>query len=346
MLALLCALACAATPAALAQSSTRDSASRAASSARADSATSGADSATSGVCQVSSSADAGAGSLRAALADPACTTIVIAAGTTVALRSQLVVDRSVAIACNVAAAGGMSDMWSSMGGGGAAALECIIDGASSTRLFVVPQAIPPGLQLTLTGLTLRNGAVGSNLTTSPFGGALYVRPAGAVVTVLGCKFFNNQALLGGAIRTRNIVDTSVPGISLTVRDSVFENNTAESGGAISTGTRAVFELERSAFARNAVQALIGQFSLGGALSCGGTQLRMKDCTFDGNTAGDAGGTHARSHGICAICLCSRAPRRIALQQAPCPSFPTARATLRRCSRSTSKRRALRCRPRT
>lgn len=275
---LLCALACTALRA-VAQSVAR---SQAAASARADSTT-------FGVCLVSSNADAGAGSLRAALADPSCTSIVIAAGTTIVLQSQLEITHSAVISCNAAADSAPLDLWNSIGGGGGQVLpKCIIDGAGATRLMYA-EVTSPGLRLTLKGLELRNGAalIASGLDDSA--GAIYFRPPGGVLTIEACSFLNNKALfLGGAIRTKNTGDLSVPGITLIIRDSVFEKNTAQFGGAASVGTRATVEVERSVFTRNSVQAA-ADFSSGGALSCYGTMLTVKDTSFESNFAGNAGG---------------------------------------------------------
>jgi hypothetical protein len=76
---LLCALACASR--AMAQSAARGASSASSTRAPVLLSAARADAAKSGVCQVSSGADAGPGSLRAALADPSCTSIVIAPGT-------------------------------------------------------------------------------------------------------------------------------------------------------------------------------------------------------------------------------------------------------------------------
>ena len=288
--ALLCALVCSAAGA-LAQPAAREAstatASRAAElvpTARADAAASG------GICRVSSSTDSGAGSLRAALADPGCTSVLIAAGTTIVLESQLDIVTSVVISCDVGAA--PFDLWSSIGGGGASTpLKCVLDGARRTRIMYA-ETTSPGLHLTLKGLTLRNGAALEAAGLGDSAGAIYFRPPGGVLTIEGCTFVDNEALfLGGAIRTKNTADVSLAGITLTIRDSTFERNTAGFGGAVSTGTRTTFQLERTSFLRNsAVSSEYNNgFSGGGAVSSGGTQLRAAGVTFDGNAAGDNGG---------------------------------------------------------
>jgi predicted outer membrane repeat protein len=146
----------------------------------------------------------------------------------------------------------------------------------------------PDLRLTLRGLVLRNGAALVNLDLGDTAGAIYFRPPGGVLTVEACAFESNRALfLGGAIRTKNTADLPLAIITLIVRDSTFDQNSAAFGGAISTGTRTTFTVERSVFTRNlaVANADTGGFSSGGAISSGGTQLRMSGTTLDANVAG-------------------------------------------------------------
>ena len=184
---LLCALACASRATALSAARGDSSASAARAPVLFNAAR--ADSAKSGVCQVSSGADAGAGSLRAALADPACTSIVIAPGTgacaaaasmppalshriaclpaVIVLQTELNIVNNITISCGpavVATTPISSDIWSSIsgggggGGGGHVAPKCVLDGAGVTRIILVNDVSLVGLRLTLRGLTLRNGA--------------------------------------------------------------------------------------------------------------------------------------------------------------------------------------------
>ncbi len=315
---LLCALACTSLRA-LAQSSGA-SVARGASAARAPAlitTPTTAARATTAVCEVSSGADSGAGSLRAALADVDCDKIVIVHGTTIMLQSQLDIERSVHISCDKAVHDVPFNVWDSVAGGehnkeastaaatttGALVLgaqgasgKCIIESVGEKRLMYVDESFV-GLELSLTGLTLRNGAALAPLDDIDLGdtaGAIYFRPPGGVLTIESCSFLNNKAtFLGGAIRTKNTPDTGLPGIKVFIRDSVFEKNSADTGGAISIGTRTTLELERTVFLRNTAQG--SEFSGGGAVSVGGAQLKIKDSKFDENSAtADAGAPCVRA----------------------------------------------------
>ena len=133
----------------------------------------------------------------------------------------------------------------------------IVDGASKYQIMYAY----PGHAISLSGLTLRNGA------SSFYGGAI----GGAILTVTNSWFFGNTGAYGGAIDAT----------SLTVTNSVFSGNVgSDGGGAIYTGA-GVATIANSTFSGNraAVQD-------GGAID-GGT-LTVTNSTFAGNSAPTGG----------------------------------------------------------
>lgn len=137
-------------------------------------------------------------------------------------------------------------------------------------------------------LTLRNVLIENNQATD--GGGIYTT---ADLTVENCVFSGNIAsdFDGGAIRLANAAQT------LTVRDSLFENNSTgpsgRSGGAIQVGgSDHVTEISGSTFVGNAAR---GSNREGGALRIGGASLTMVNSTFSGNaTTGNGGAISLRS----------------------------------------------------
>jgi hypothetical protein len=105
--------------------------------------------------------------------------------------------------------------------------------------------------------------------------------------VEACVFRSNVAtdFDGGAIRLANAAQT------LTVRDSLFENNmtgaSGRNGGAINVGgSDHVTQISGSTFVGNAA---LGDNREGGAIRIGGASLTIVNSTFSGNSTTGSGG---------------------------------------------------------
>lgn len=175
--------------------------------------------------------------------------------------------------------------------------DLIIDGSAITTraLRVIDDVLIEGLSIINTPssssggainadqpLTLRNMFIENNQATD--GGGVYTT---ADLTVEACVFRGNVAtdFDGGAIRLANSAQT------LTVRDSLFENNTTgvlgRNGGAIQVGgSDHVTEITGSTFVGNAA---LGSNREGGAIRIGGASLTIVNSTFSGNAATGSGG---------------------------------------------------------
>ena len=226
-----------------------------------------------GTLTVTSTADTGAGSLRAAIAAAAAGDVIrfdpSLNGQDIVLASQLSVTRELGIE-------------------GPGADKIAISGGNRTRIFF---ATAP---LTLSGLTLKNG-LGD-------GAALYVLRARA--TVISCSFTDNSAPngVGGAIYNPlsplevtncNFSHNTAPGyglggvlygsprVTVTMTDCVFTENSADNGGAIYAD--GPLTLLRCNFTRNSIPtdgiagAVFNQYP-----------TTITGCTFTGNSTGDGG----------------------------------------------------------
>ena len=152
----------------------------------------------------------------------------------------------------------------------------ILSGGNTTAIFYVNG----GLTFRLQHITLSNGKSGTE------GGAIY--SIGAQVVLESVQLLNNTATnKGGAVHC--YVGT---GGTLTVSDSLFQNNTSKAGGAIfNDGCVAV--ISNSTFTTN--QASSGGGGLGGALhNASPATLTVTNSLFQGNSALDGGGVYIAS----------------------------------------------------
>ena len=135
---------------------------------------------------------------------------------------------------------------------GPGADKLTISGNGASRIFNISTISNTPIAVTVSGLTLSHGHVGS-------------------------------PLLGGAIFTSNV--------SLTVLDAVLEHNYALQGGAIflysGNGVASVSKLARTTVANNSTKPVVGQG--GGILASGGGTLQIVDSIISANTASEAGG---------------------------------------------------------
>src|SRR5262245_13570790 len=151
-------------------------------------------------------------------------------------------------------------------GPGAGALT--ISGENATRVF----QIDAGVSAALSGLTIANGKVTSNL-----GGGVY---NSGTLTVTDCTFAGNSASsgVGGGIDNSG---------TLTVTNCTFADNSANHGGGIaSTGALTV---TNCTFANNLAGG--GGGNGGGIFSMRDT-LTVTNCTFSGNAALRGGGIYS------------------------------------------------------
>ena len=131
--------------------------------------------------------------------------------------------------------------------------------------------IPPDRNVTLSGLTIRNGNAHSSSTDA--GGA--IRSDRSRVTVDSCMFINNTATYGGAISNSgllndNSVEEEAPGI-LVAANCTFQSNSAAFGGGAIFNARVPDGTSADQLAKNL------------------TYVSVTNCTFSDNTAADRGG---------------------------------------------------------
>ena len=130
-----------------------------------------------------------------------------------------------------------------------------------------------GGSLTISDVTLTKGSASR-------GGAISLKNGGRAM-VEDVIFRENSAFFGGAIATESVGDR------LTVRNSSFVDNRAEtSGGAISTDG-GLIEVSGSAFQDNQAEAT------GGAIAALRGRLNMSNSTISGNKALTGGGIHVK-----------------------------------------------------
>lgn len=158
--------------------------------------------------------------------------------------------------------------------------------------FNIVTVTESGEAVTFDGLILTGGndtsAFGSG-DTSRGGGA--IRSEGGTVVIINCTFRGNSTGLphgppsqsglgdfGGAVHVRD------PGGSLTVSDSLFENNQAEIGGALS----GFFTSDGVTLTNCVFQDNFAQFN-GGAIRVDGGDLVIVDCRFEDLFACTGGG---------------------------------------------------------
>ena len=217
--------------------------------------------------RVTTTADSGPGSLRAAVssvnAGSGGDTISIPAGTYVLTSGQLDPTRSVTIT-------------------GAGAASTVLEANGNDTIFYFNGNAS---QVTISGLTLTNGNyVGS-------GGAIVMSASGAQnLTISDSAFTNNTAAgVGGAIYMSNPSNAQD---TMTLTRTVFFDNSTQSGGAVEFGgapnTQDSLTVTDSSFVDNSVSLFGGALGAGGGNSSHDTLL-ISGSTFSGNTAGDGGG---------------------------------------------------------
>ncbi len=199
---------------------------------------------------VTSSADTGANSLRWAVG-AACVgdTVTFDTDHTITLLSELDVNKDLTID------GGANNI--------------TITTASSIRLLDFVGTTTA----TLKALTLSNGNAGGI-----YGGAISMGTA-INLTIEQCMLSDNTAARGGAINNSNGV--------LTVKNSVFANNTASSvgGGAVYNDNSSTLTVINSIFTGNSANGA------GAAIRGGNASITLLNSTISGNSTSGSGGLH-------------------------------------------------------
>jgi hypothetical protein len=223
---------------------------------------------------VHSTVDHGQGSLRQALADASNgDTINLTANGTITLTSgELVVNKSLAIR-----------------GPGP---HGIISGNGASRVF----HITPGIIVTLSSLTIMNGAASQDIYDFPanVGGGIYSDHAR--LTVSDCTLSGNSASLGGAIFSSSMDGGTA---ALTVNNTTINNNAAGyAGGGIFSGGgfldgapagSATVVVSNSAITNNSAVNYGGGILSDGL--AGNAALTLNTSVLDGNSAGFGGGLY-------------------------------------------------------
>lgn len=167
-------------------------------------------------------------------------------------------------------------------GGGRIALS----GQDATRLFQVALNGPVGE--TQTDVTLSNIALQSGFAAGGFGGAI-LQLANTSLTLDRVSITNSRAgLTGGALACE-------PQTSVTIRNSTFAQNTAQSGGALSCSGNLF--VSGSSFVNNDSATATGGDHQGGAIQSWGDALVIHSSYFFGNFSWNGGAIYKRDLGL-------------------------------------------------
>lgn len=221
---------------------------------------------------VTTTADAGVGSLRQTVADfagspetPVITFANSLAGQTIVLASAIVRNQTAGLVLDAT---------------GLAAAP-VLRAAPGVRLF----------QLTKGALTLRGLRLTGTTPPDPGGGALY--QTGGTAIIEDCQLDGHSARSGGAILVENASQLNVSRCTFTGNRCSTANTGSNGGGAIAFFSVGTASIADSLFQDNSAEAF-GNPSWagwGGAIDFGGGTWSVTRCTFRGNTA-DLGGALA------------------------------------------------------
>ncbi len=138
--------------------------------------------------------------------------------------------------------------------------------------------------LTLIGMTLKDGNAGQSPSGESEGGAIH---ADGALNVINVGFVSNRAVTGGAIY-------AATGASVSVDFADFSSNSAQDGGAIAIGiSHFTLTVGNSTFTENTAEFH------GGAIYLQDAVLNVYLTDFDGNSA-DRGGAIANSYGVLTV----------------------------------------------
>ena len=223
---------------------------------------------------VTTTANSGPGSLRAALASAAA----ISGANTIPFASNLS-GQTITIGSEISVSdnGGVTLDASSLAAG------ITISGGGTSRIFFVQAFIP----LAITGVTFTGGNGAGE--SSGNGGAIFNR---GILTLTRCTFIGNSVTTsGGAIYSGSQANAPV----ITLTHCTFSGNTAGSGGAFSNGTASRATLKHCTFfGNNAAQGggiytdHISQMTLTNSIVGGNTAVNSPDILRGGGTITPSG----------------------------------------------------------
>jgi hypothetical protein len=219
---------------------------------------------------VTSTADSGPGTLRAAVATANTATrpveidFPLKGAATITLTSGQLELSNTAVPITI-------------DGPGASVLA--IDGNKQSQVFEIDKNVTASIS----GLTIRNGAGQVTLLPVPTGGGVFNQ---GTVTLTQCRFSDNVSAVGGGMDNLG---------TATLTDCQFDGNRSGSGGAIFNSGG--LTLTGCSLSGNAAPSLdftygsVGDFGpgIGGAISNYDGELSLVDCTLTGNTCGNFGG---------------------------------------------------------
>ena len=227
---------------------------------------------------VNTTADTGAGSLRAAITSAN-------AAPTVPNTINFNVSGTITLGSSLPAIANTSPGSLTIDGSGQ---SITVDGANSFQIL----SVNSGAALNLRNLTIAHGNEQS-IPEGEDGGGVENK---GTLTVTNCTFSDNAAGLGGGaianVGTLTVTTSTFTGNNassaggidnfgtLTVTDSTFSNNIANNGGGILNG--ATVTLTNCTFSGNIA-------AIGGGLENVGSTLLVTNCTFSGNSGGGSGG---------------------------------------------------------
>ncbi|WP_448604179.1 choice-of-anchor Q domain-containing protein [Thermoleptolyngbya sp.] len=199
------------------------------------------------IITVTTTADSGAGSLRAAIAQSANGATIRFAnslqGKTITLTSgQITINRSITI-------------------DGTAAPGLTLSGNRTSRILKIADRA----NVTLRELTFKHGRAAGNTEESGGGGAILTSNS-SELTVIRCRFQENAAGFGGAIYTGFRGRTVVQGSTFIANDGTLARQ-ERGGGAIGTKSGGVLTIRNSRFLRNrginggAINSLLGELTV-------------------------------------------------------------------------------------
>ena len=157
-------------------------------------------------------------------------------------------------------------------GTGFSSSETVIDGRSQGRILTLEFL---ETQSTIKNLSFTGGLANGETSYDQSGGAIFILCSPFLIE--RCRFIGNSAeTYGGAVRCMG-----TPESSNIIRECVFDNNTAQGGGALDCSYDASPQVVNCSFKRNTAE-------WGGALACrGNSNPEVYFCRFDANeTTGD------------------------------------------------------------
>jgi len=173
---------------------------------------------------------------------------------------------------------------------GAGADTTIVDGNRIDRVFHV-DPVPTGISVTISGVTIQNGASPLISFASADGGGILL---GTPATIQCCAPSGSLTLIDSVVRN-NTTPRDGGGIAnhagtLTLIGTVVTGNAAGNGGGIANGDLGTLVLSDSTLSDNLADQGGGLFTGYIDISTNGTNVTIVNSTVSGNTSGEGPGT--------------------------------------------------------